>query len=103
MGDNWEHAITVEDIHSGDPDTKYPHFIEGAHRAPPEDVGGVPGFENFLDAMTDPKHEEHDELRQWYGAQYNPDEIDEKIIKRRVASIALRRAAGKAAYAKRRS
>ena len=102
MGDNWEHAITVEAIRPGDPDTKYPHFIDGARRCPPEDVGGTPGYENFLVAITDPDHEEHDEVREWYGDPYDPDNIDELITKRRVAAIAIRRAAGKAASAKRR-
>lgn len=103
MGDNWEHVITVEDIRAGDPNTKHPRFIDGARRCPPEDVGGIPGFENFLDAMSDPNHKEHDELRQWYGAKYDPDDINERITKRRITEIASRRAAGKAAYAKRRS
>ena len=103
MGDNWEHAITVEAVRPGDPDTKYPRFIDGARRCPPEDIGGTPGFENFLDAIADPNHEEHDEVRQWYGGDYDPDNIDELITKRRVAAIAIRRAAGKAAYAKRQA
>jgi hypothetical protein len=33
-------------------------------------VGGLPGFEMFLDAMADPSHEEHDRLREWYGGPY---------------------------------
>ncbi len=103
MGDNWEHAIAVEAVRPGDPDAKYPRFIDGARRCPPEDVGGVPGYENFLEAIADPDHEEHGELRQWYGGPYDPDDIDELITKRRVAAIAIRRAAGKAAYAKRQT
>ncbi len=103
MGDNWEHAIAVEAVRPGDPDAKYPRFIDGARRCPPEDVGGAPGYENFLEAIADPDHEEHGELRQWYGGPYDPDDIDELITKRRVAAIAIRRAAGKAAYAKRQT
>lgn len=38
-----------------------------------------------------------------HGGPYDPDNIDELITKRRVAAIAIRRAAGKAAYAKRRA
>lgn len=64
-------------------------------------VGGTPGYENFLEVIADPDHEEHDDARQWYGGPYDPGDIDELITKRRVAGIAIRRAAGKAAYAKR--
>jgi len=41
MGDNWEHLITVEAVTNGDPDTKYPRYVGGSRRAPPEDIGGV--------------------------------------------------------------
>ena len=101
MGDNWHHHITVETVGSGDPDTKYPRFIAGARRCPPEDVGGTPGYENFLDILADPNHKEHAEVIEWLGRPYDPDTLDELITKRRVAAIAIRRAAGKAAYAKR--
>jgi hypothetical protein len=107
MGDNWHHVIAIESVEQGQPDTKYPRYIDGARRAPPEDIGGTPGFENFLDAIADPKHPDHSELTAWYdeccGGIFNPETIDELIIKRRVASIAIRRAAGKAAYAKRQA
>lgn len=103
MGDNWEHRVAVEAVRPGDPDIKYPRFIDGTRRCPPEDVGGIPGYENFLDAMADPNHNEHDEVLEWYGGTYDPDNIDDLITKRRIAAIAIRRAAGKAAYAKRRA
>jgi len=105
MGDSWHHSIVIETVEPGQPDTKYPRYIDGARRCPPEDCGGTPGFENFLAAIANPKHPDHAELIEWYagcyGGAYQPDTIDEIIAKRRVAAIAIRRAAGKAAYAKR--
>ena len=103
MGGNWEHGIAVEAVRPDDPDTKYPRFIDGARRCPPEDVSGAPGYNKFLDAMTDPNHEEHAEVLEWCGGLYDPDDIDELITKRRVAAIPIRRAAGKVAYAKRQA
>lgn len=103
MGGNWEHRVTVEAVRPGDPATKYPRFIDGARRCPPEDAGGAPGYENVLDAMAGPKHEEHADVLEWYGGPCDPANIGELITKRRVAAIAIRRAAGKAAYAKRRA
>jgi len=101
-GDDWRHTITVETVGHGEPDVKYPRFIDGERRCPPEDVGGLPGFEMFLDAMADPGHQEHDRLREWYGAPYNVDDIDERFTRRAVAAIAIaiRRHAGKRAYQK---
>ena len=103
MGDNWHHYIAIETIGPGEPDTKYPRFVDGACRCPPEDVGGTPGYENFLDAIADPNHEEHVEVLEWYGGPFDPTTFDELIAKRRVAAIAIRRAVGKAAYAKRQA
>jgi len=98
MGDDWRHTITFEAVGPGEPDVKYPRFVEGQRRCPPEDVGGLPGYEMFLDAMANPANEEHDRLREWYGGPYNADDIDEPLARRAVAAIANRRHAGKVAY-----
>jgi hypothetical protein len=102
MGDDWRHTITVETVGPGEPDVRYPCFVAGERRCPPEDVGGFPGYEMFLDAMADPAHEDHDRLREWYGGSYNPDDIDERFTRRALATIAMRRHAGKVAYQKSR-
>lgn len=105
MGDNWHHTVVIEATEPGKPDTKYPRYIDGARRGPPEDCGGTPGFENFLDAISNSKHPDHAELTEWYanshGGKYQPSTIDELVTKLRIGDIAKRRAAGKAAYAKR--
>lgn len=102
IGDDWRHTITVETVGPAEPDVKYPRFVAGERRCPPEDVGGLPGYEMFLDAMADPAHAEHERLRDWYGGPYNPDDIDERFTRRAVAAIAIRRRAGKLAYEKSR-
>ena len=103
MGDDWRHTVTVEAIGPAEPNTKYPRFVAGERRCPPEDVGGLSGFELFLDAMRDPAHEEHQQLRQWYGGPFDADDIDELVTKHTVAVIAIRRHAGKAAYERSRT
>jgi hypothetical protein len=100
FGDNWRHSIAIETIAAADPAIDYPWFIEGARRAPPEDVGGVPGFEDFLEAMTKPRHPERKRLITWYGRIFDPDDIDLPTINARIAKLARRRALGKAGYAK---
>ena len=100
MGDDWRHTITVEAVGPAELDAKYPRFVAGERRSPPEDVGGFPGFELFLDAMGDPGHEEHQRLGEWYGGSFDPEDIDELATKRAVAAIAIRRHADKAAYEK---
>jgi hypothetical protein len=107
MGDNWAHDITVEAVEEGQPGVKYPRYVDGARRAPPENVGGTPGFENFLEVIADPKHPEHEEATKWhlgcYGDAFDPVNFDERYAKLGIADRAKRRAAGKAAFAKRKS
>ena len=98
MGDDWRHTIAVKGVGPGEPNVKYPCFVDGERRCPPEDVGGPPGFELFLDTMADPAHEDHRRLRDWHGGSYNPEDIDERAIRRALAAIALRRHAGQLAY-----
>ena len=56
FGDDWQHTITIEAVTDADPAAEYPRFIDGERRAPPEDVGGSTGFEDFLQAMAKPRH-----------------------------------------------
>ena len=62
-------------------------LLAGKRACPPEDIGGPPGYENFLAAISDPENEEHEELRDWYGSDdFDPEyfEMDEinKILKK---------------------
>ena len=54
----------------------WPMCLAGANACPPEDVGGLGGYEEFLEAIGDPLHEEHDSMRRWYGGPFNPQEFD---------------------------
>ena len=70
FGDDWRHSITVEAVTDADPAVEYPRFLDGDWRAPPEDVGGLPGFEDFLIAMSKPRHAQHRKVVDWYGGRF---------------------------------
>ena len=94
----------MEKIGPADVGIRYPRFVAGERRCPPEDVGGLPGFELFLEAMGDLVHEEHSRLLEWYGGPYAPGRHSTKTAaEHAVAAIANRRHAGKAAYEKSRA
>lgn len=99
FGDNWRHRIEIEEISSTIPGTNYPRFVDGERRAPPEDVGGTPGFEEFLEVMSKPRHPERKSMIEWYGRPFDPADISPDEISARMAKLAKRRAQGKAAYA----
>ena len=100
FGDDWRHTITVEKLLDATPGADYPRYIDGARCGPPEDVGGLPGFELFVTAMGDPDHDQHGELMRWHGRPFDPERVDEPGIQARLGKLARRRAIGKAAFAK---
>ena len=66
-------------------------FVDGKRRSPPEDVGGVSGFMEFLEAVRDPMHQEHRDMIRWYGKPFDPFDIDELRIRMGLLGLARRR------------
>lgn len=75
FGDGWEHEVLFEGYRKAEKGGRYPLCVEGERNCPPEDVGGVWGYAEFLEAINDPKHEEHDEMLEWAG-KFDPEEFD---------------------------
>ena len=90
FGDGWEHRLLVEeyddsdDLRFGDGDA----WVDAGERAcPPEDCGGVGGFQDFLEKLEDePYSDESKELREWAGLDYDPARFD-----RQAANAAIKR------------
>ncbi|MBE0417340.1 MAG: plasmid pRiA4b ORF-3 family protein [Coriobacteriia bacterium] len=72
FGDGWQHEIVVESVGEPVSDISYPRCTAGERACPPEDCGGIPGFAEFVEAMADPRHPEHEALRAWYGGEFDP-------------------------------
>src|SRR6266436_9095184 len=71
FGDNWQHVLELEDKMPPVAGAIYPLCAGGECSAPPEDVGGVSGYEEFLEALSDPDHEEHEHMKSWIGRPFN--------------------------------
>ncbi len=89
FGDGWEHVIKVENILPPDPNLKAPVCIAGANACPPEDCGGPMGYEEFLEAINDPKHEDHDDMLTWCGGSFDPTAFDLAGVNARLSEIKL--------------
>jgi len=76
FGDGWEHVILLEKILPFEPDAVLPVCLEGSRACPPEDVGGIPGYEIFLEAISDPSHPEYEEMFEWIGGDFDPHHFD---------------------------
>jgi hypothetical protein len=67
FGDGWEHKVTLEKTTNRQQDVQYPRCLAGKRCCPPEDVGGIYGYESFLEAIGNPEHEEYDDFSDWAG------------------------------------
>lgn len=85
MGDNWVHTVCLENSLELAPAPKVARCIEGARARPPEDVGGPSGYQDFLEAVLDPTHEEHKHMKRWAGGHFDSEWFDLELINKDVA------------------
>jgi len=83
FGDSWLHTVDLEKVVESEPGSKYPRCLDGACACPPEDVGGVYGFADFVEAITDPGHSEYADYLDWHGP-FDPAEFDAAKATRRM-------------------
>lgn len=79
FGNNWRHGILLEKILPREKDIVYPVCIDGKRACPPEDCGGIWGYEKFLEIIMDPGHESYQKMLTWAGdfepEYFNKDDI----------------------------
>lgn len=76
FGDDWVHDVVVEDLTWTYFGLKFAVCLDGGNAGPPDDVGGTYGYAEFVQAVTDPKHEEHDRMVEWAGGPFDPGEFN---------------------------
>ncbi|MBQ0115267.1 MAG: plasmid pRiA4b ORF-3 family protein [Bacteroidales bacterium] len=77
FGDSWEHKITVQGIReyeAGECRTRVA-LVGGKRACPIEDIGGVWGYMNYIEALKHPYSKASKELFEWYG-KFDPEEFD---------------------------
>ncbi|HIK45427.1 MAG TPA: plasmid pRiA4b ORF-3 family protein [Leptolyngbyaceae cyanobacterium M65_K2018_010] len=87
MGDSWEHEILVEKVLPPDPEVRYPTCLKGKRACPPEDCGGIWGYAEFLEAIQNPKHPEHQSMLEWVGGEFDPEDFDLEETNRQLKQI----------------
>ena len=87
FGDSWRHDVVVEEVLKPDPDAHYPICLAGRRHCPPEDVGGMWGYSQFLEAIADADHPEHDHYLAWIGGSFDASAFDVDEINRHLRRI----------------
>lgn len=92
FGDDWTHDIVVEQVLDPDPSLTYPVCTGGRRAAPPDDCGGIWGYQELVEILTDPSHPDHRERLAWFGlsdagqfdpAAFNVDDVNRALAKQR--------------------
>ena len=73
FGDGWGHKLLLEKIVPRKSEIIYPVCLGGERACPPEDCGGPWGYENLLDIIKNPEHEEYQSMMDWLDESFNPD------------------------------
>lgn len=76
FGDSWEHEVLVEKLLPPEPGRRYPVCLAGERACPPEDCGGIWGYADLLKVIRNPAHEEYEEMMEWLGEEFNPEEFN---------------------------
>ena len=87
FGDSWQHEIVLEKTLEPEPKVKYPRCVEGARACPPEDVGGVRGYADFLEVVGDPKHENGRDMKEWIGGKFDPERFSVDKVNRELRRV----------------
>ena len=90
LGDDWKHSIVVEGHGPAVEGVLYPTCIAGKHACPPEDCGGVWGYQELLEILATPGHPEREERLEWLGRDLDPEafsvEAAEKALRAKFSS-----------------
>lgn len=80
-GDDWEHKLVVEETKVDPRLIREPLFCTAGERVcPPEDVGGILGYQEFCEAMSKSKHPRHKELKEWYGKPLDAESFNLTLV-----------------------
>jgi hypothetical protein len=93
FGDSWRHDIVVEKVVPAKEGEHYPSCTAGKRAGPLEDSGGVWGYEEKLEILADPEHEEHDDVRDWIPEGFAPEVCDLDEINRQLNAFGAAHAA----------
>ena len=91
FGDDWEHDVVVEKVLDRDSTVSYPRCTGGRRAAPPEDCGGIWGYADLAQALTDPTHPGHEDMLEWLGlsdaADFDPAEFDAQTVTQALSEL----------------
>jgi hypothetical protein len=77
----------VEKVLDPEPGVRYPRCLAGKRACPPEDCGGVPGYERMLEILATPEDEEYEDILEWLGDDFDPEAFDMAAVNTELARL----------------
>jgi hypothetical protein len=87
FGDLWAHELRVENILAPEAGVRYPVCLAGSRACPPEDVGGMAGYETLVEVLHNPNHPQHVEYLEWIGDGFDPEAFDVNAVNRKLRQL----------------
>lgn len=91
FGDDWEHDLVLEAVAPNSAGKVQPQVLQGRRACPPEDVGGIYGYYEFLEAMGNPEHPSHQEMVDWWGGPFDAAALDLDDVNQALSRMRLSR------------
>lgn len=92
LGDGWEHEIEILSVRKRKAGDRAPFVLSGKNACPPEDCGGISGYENILELLDDEDSSDRRELIKWQGTDWwDYSKFSLKTANDRVESRRLRK------------
>lgn len=76
LGDDWTHTIELIEILPHNEFINLPIVVNGLNACPPEDCGGAPGYAELLKVMSNKKHPQYKQTKEWLGGEFDPHVFD---------------------------
>lgn len=93
FGDDWRHTIEIFSLYHAEDNVRLPRLVAGERAAPPDDIGGVPGYEYFLEEiLKNPDHPEYENYEHFINdplsGKFNPEDMKQDAANFMMKSIA---------------
>lgn len=95
FGDEWTHDLVLEKILPEAALERVAVCLDGARACPPEDCGGVGGYDYLLEVLADPDHPDHEEKLDWLGGHFDPEAFSVDAVNKAFAPRPAKKRAAK--------
>ena len=76
FGDDWYHECQIEEVVPFQRDAEYPRCLAGRRSCPPEDCGGIYGYDSMLSALRSRSHPDRKHWLEWIGPNWDAEAFD---------------------------